>query len=143
MFHDTKCLIDDIERLRAEAFYHDSEIYTSIFSNRFYSNKMLIIAAYIGNELVGGLYFSPYLMRDGYVDQLFVREEYQNSKYHIGTSLLKYVEKHIVELGEYFNQCFKRIYIEYNSPISKKVYLNAGYKYTRLDGTLVKRIRNI
>ena len=132
--------IEDIERLRLDAFYHDPTIYSSTYADRFYRNKMLIIAAYIENELVGALYFSPYLIKDGYVDQLFVREDYQNSKYHVGTSLLKYVEKHIVELGEYFDQFFKKIFIDYNSPISKSVYLNAGYKCTKLDGTLVKKV---
>ena len=132
--------IEDIERLRLDAFYHDPTIYSSTYAERFYKNNMLIIAAYIHGELVGGLYFSPSFMRDGYIDQLFVREDYQNSKYHVGTSLLKYVEKHIVELGEYFDQYFKKIFIDYNSPISKRVYLNAGYKFTKLDGTLVKKV---
>jgi len=133
--------IDEIEKLRLDAFYHDPTIYSSVYADRFYKNRMMIIAAYINNELVGGLYFSPYLIKEGYVDQLFVKDEYQNSKYHVGTSLLRYIEQHIQELSDYFDTCFKKIFIEYNSPISEKVYLNAGYRRTRLDGTLVKRLR--
>ena len=101
---------------------------------------MLIIAAYVEDELVGALYFSPYFYRDGYVDQLFVRDDFQNSEYHVGTSLLGFAEEHIEELGDYFDQYISRIYIEYNSPQSKSVYINAGYRCTELNGTLVKKV---
>ena len=133
--------LEEMEKLRLDAFYHDPTIYSSVYADRFYRSKMMVIGAYIKGELIGGLYFSPYMIKEGYVDQLFVRDDYQNSKYHVGTTLLKYAEEHIKELGEYFDMYIHKIFIDYNSPISEKVYLDAGYRRTRLDGTLVKRLR--
>jgi len=131
--------IDEIERLRSLAFYNDENFRTPIFQHKYDNNEMIIIAAYLKGKLVGALYFAPF-MQNGYVDQLFVDPKYQNSSYHVGTTLLNYLDNHIIELGEYFNLLINKIYIDYNSQKSKKVYLNAGYKHTQLDGTLVKRL---
>nr|MCR4581927.1 GNAT family N-acetyltransferase [Bacilli bacterium] len=119
--------ITQFEELRMDVFsLYDNGL--KYYLGEYLEGDLMILGAYINNELVGALYLSPFQSNSCYVQQLFVKFEYQNSKYHIGTALLKYVEEHIEEISNYFCMYLKRLYIEYIDEISHKVYLNAGYQ---------------
>ena len=129
-----------MEALRSDAFEFDNDI-SQYYLNKLNEDDILILAAYINGELAGGLYFLPFISNRGIIDQLFVKKKYQFSDYHVGTTLLKYVEEHINDICEYFDTYIKTFIIEPSSDESEKVYRDNGYRDTALDGTLYKRIK--
>lgn len=140
-FIDNKEDISQFESLRSESFGLDYGI-SKYYYEKFKQQTMLIIGAYENDELIGCLYISPFYYKNGYIDQLFVREDYQNSELHVGTTLLKYVEDHISYISEYFDMTISKLLIEYCDDRSESVYKNQGYKPTDLDGTLYKKVNN-
>jgi hypothetical protein len=137
---DQKGILSEVEELRNDAFNIDDEFSTDSYKNRFKDHQLLILGAFIDGKLVGALYFSPFFSTNGYIEQLFVRKEFQNCSFHVGTSLLQYLEDNIEDIEDYFKRYFTRLYIEYKNEKSERVYLNAGFRYTKLDGTLTKEI---
>ena len=130
-----------IEHLRCDAFNIPKDV-SEFYMDRFKKHAMLFLGAYIGDELVGGLYFSSCLFNCGSIDMLFVKPEYQNTDYHIGTYLLNYVEEHNQDLCDYLD-CIsiEKYLISPASECSERLYKHRGYKQTGLDGTYYKRIK--
>ena len=139
-FLDKDSILTEVEKLRNEAFGINEEFASDLYKNMFNEHQLLVLGAYVDDKLVGALYFSPFYSTNGYIDQLFVRKEYQNCSFHVGTSLLKYLEDNVSDIEEYFQRYFTRFYIEYINERSKSVYLKQGYRFTKLDGTLTKKI---
>ena len=125
-------------RNRAHGFDHGySEYYNKLFDE----NKIVIVSAYIDDQLAGAAYLTLFDDRTCNIDQLFVEPKYQFSDYHVGSSLLKFVEQNINSIKEYHDMRIRRILISPSSETSEKIYRDQGYEDTRLDGTLYKRVR--
>ena len=131
--------ISKYEALRCKAFGLDYGV-SKYYYEKLKQGTLLVFGAYHNDELVGCLYLSPFYVSNAYVDQVFVKEEYQNSDLHIGTSLLQYLEDNIESVSEYFDFYVNMLYIEYCDKRSESVYRNQGYKPTMLDGTLFKKV---
>ena len=124
------------EMLRSEVYNYGDYI-SQYYINEFRTNNIIPIGAYLGNTLIGALYLTPH----GNIDQVFVKPEYQFSNYHVGSSLLIYVEDHLNELLDYGDLLCGKLYISPTSDKAERVYKSLGYRGTRLDGTLSKRVK--
>ena len=131
----------EMELLRCDVFDIDKSI-SPYYKSRFENHTSMFLGAYLGDELIGALYFSSFNNNIGIIDMLFVKKEYQDSKLHVGSALLDYVESHAVDLCDYFNYLyFDKYLISPSSDKSEKIYKDRGYKQTGLDGTFYKRIK--
>ena len=138
-FIDNKEDISQFEALRSDSFGLDYGI-SKYYYEKFKQKTLLIIGAYKDGELIGCAYVSPFFATRGYIDQLFVREDYRNNELHVGTTLLRYIENNIKDISDYFELCLSTLLIEYCDKRSEVLYLKEGYRPTELDGTLYKRV---
>ena len=138
-FIDSSEDFSQFESLRASAFGLDYGI-SKYYYEKFKQHTMLIIGAYVNDELVGCAYVSPFCCDNGYIDQLFVREDYHNNELHVGTSILRYIEDNITDISDYFDLSINKLLIEYCDTKTRIIYKKHGYKPTNLDGTLYKRV---
>lgn len=108
----------------------------TFYTKELKKNKYLVFGCYLDNQLVGACYISN-LYNSLYIEQLFILKEYQNSPYHLGSNLLKFVltNKKIVE--DYFNSKFNFSYLD-NYKGTSNFYKNLGY--TEKESTMKRRI---
>lgn len=120
----------EAEKIRYNSYGKESppNILDTFYSMNLKSRKLLLFATILGDEIVAACYVS----RVGYslfIDQLFVKKDYQNTGLKIGRKLLEYINnnKHIVEEQLSFKplQTSKLIY---TSEKSHALYLKIGYK---------------
>ena len=137
---DNKEDISQFEKLRTQSFGIDYSI-SKYYYEKFKQKTLLIIGAYENDELIGCAYVSPFFTTRGYIDELFVREDYRNSELHVGTTLLRFIENNIESISEYFQFCLSTLLIEYCDKRSETLYLKEGYKPTAIDGTLYKKVK--
>lgn len=121
--------IYSLEKLRLEANNIDISTFpiqeTYYFSN-LKTNTYLIFTTYLENELVAACYIKN-TYNSLYIDQLFVKKEYQNSPYHFGSNLLKYILNHKQLIEKYLNTSFTYSYLEPNNK-TKNFYQSLGYQ---------------
>ena len=125
----SESIIYSLEKLRLEANNIDISTFpiqeTYYFSN-LKSNTYLIFTTYLENELVAACYIKN-TYNSLYIDQLFVKKEYQNSPYHFGSNLLKYILNHKQLIEKYLNTSFNYSYLEPNNN-TKNFYQSLGYQ---------------
>ena len=130
----------DMELLRCDVFGLEKSI-SPYYEDRFENHKTFFLGAYENNQLVGALYFSPFLYNTGIIDMLFVRKDYQDTDLHIGSALLAYIEIHNEDICDYFNYLsIDKYLISPASEKSERLYKHRGYRKTGLDGTFYKRM---
>ena len=136
---DNQTDIHEIERLRCITCYNRENVNSSYYIEKFYSNNLLIITAYLNKEIVGAMYL---LNKDYHlvVDQLFVINEMKFSNLNIEAELLKQVEKNKDYIQEYFNSKFYSSIIDVTSKKEEQSYRNCGYDNTHLSGKLYKHL---
>ena len=113
---------------------YNSEVPTNIlddyYSKSIQKGTMLLFGTYIGEELCAACYVSV-VGYSIFIDQLFVKKDYQNTGLRIGRQLLEYINfnKHIIQ--EHM-QCraLQTSKLIYTSEKSKSLYLKIGYKET-------------
>ena len=137
---EDKSIIDELELLRSQAFGFDT-VASTYYSELLFNDKMTVILAYINDELAGAAYVTRFNHSTCIVDQLFVKPKYQFTDYHVGTELLKYIERNINSIKDDYEDHVNRLLISPGSEESEKIYRDQGYQDTRLDGTLYKRVR--
>lgn len=125
----SESIIYSLEKLRLEANNIDISTFpiqeTYYFSN-LKTNTYLIFTTYLENELVAACYIKN-TYNSLYIDQLFVKKEYQNSPYHFGSNLLKYILNHKQLIEKYLNTSFTYSYLEPNNK-TKNFYQSLGYQ---------------
>lgn len=125
----SESIIYSLEKLRLEANNIDISTFpiqeTYYFSN-LKSNTYLIFTTYLENELVAAYYIKN-TYNSLYIDQLFFKKEYQNSTYHFGSNLLKYILNHKQLIEKYLNTSFTYSYLEPNNN-TKNFYYSLGYQ---------------
>lgn len=125
----SESIIYSLEKLRLEANNIDISTFpiqeTYYFSN-LKTNTYLIFTTYLENELVAACYIKN-TYNSLYIDQLFVKKEYQNSPYHFGSNLLKYILNHKQLIEKHLNTSFTYSYLEPNNK-TKNFYQSLGYQ---------------
>ncbi len=101
MFSD----VSELEKLRCNAYSMDYHGDNSYYTNKIREGSILSLGCFYQKELVAGIYLSNSI-QSLFIEQIFVKKEFQNSDLHIGNYLLHYVleNKHIFE--EYFGVTF-------------------------------------
>lgn len=127
--------IEELEKLRCEIIKIDkSNYYLDLLLN----GKIIGIGCYYNNQLIGGAYISDFL-NSIYIEQLFVKEEYQNNALHIGSSILKYILENKKIFSEYYNKNFDTCRLE--SKNRDSLYSKLGFKKEgNIMGTMKKRL---
>ena len=113
---------------------YNSEVPTNIlddyYSKSIQKGTMLLFGTYIGEELCAACYVSV-VGYSIFIDQLFVKKEYQNTGLRIGRQLLEYINFNKQIVQEHL-QCrsLQTSKLIYTSEKSKSLYLKIGYKET-------------
>lgn len=144
---NTEESIIQVEKLRYNAYGYDpleneEEILDiSYYAREIKRGNMMIFASFIEDEMCAACYVS-YTASSIFIDQLFVKKEYQEFGLKLGRRLLAYVNanKHLVE--EHFK--VPPIYyskLAYTTEKSKALYKKVGYKESnRVLGIMKKHI---
>ena len=124
--------INDIELLRKEVFKlkETSNYYLNDLLNR----KEFAIGTYDNNIIVGGLYFHRF-EKTLMIDQVFVKEEYQNRK--IGTNLITMLWAHKRELELILGGPIEMCKIESQNEKSHSLYNRIGFRETKFDDDML------
>ena len=134
VFNQEKDYIN-LEQLRKDVFkIKDSEYYMT----KILEGKILVIGCFYQDELVAGAYLSN-SYHSLFVEQIFVRDDYQGSVLHVGYYLMKYILEHKEIFDEFFHTSFDQCRLE--SRNCDSFYEKLGFKTEdNILGTMRKRI---
>lgn len=126
-----------LEKLRYNAYGMDPNSFPvekTYHTKQLKEGKYLVFGCFLNNQLVGACYTSK-THNSLYIEQLFIKKEYQNTPLHLGTNLLIYIleNKQIVE--DYFQTKFNYSYLD-NYKDTTNLYQSIGYHKT---GTIMKK----
>ncbi len=127
----------EIEDLRRDSFnikFDNRNFYEQQINN----GKILPLGGYINDELVVGAYISA-SFQSLYIDQLFVKKEYQHNGY--GTNILQFILNNKYIFEDFFKTEFEFSKAEIRNENALKLVQNLGYKQTNdIYGTVRKSI---
>jgi GNAT superfamily N-acetyltransferase len=122
--------IELVEKLRYETYNQEIpvNILDTFYAQKLKEKNLLLFVTILGTEICAVCYVS----RVGYslfIDQLFVKKEYQNTGLRIGRSLLEYINtnKKLVEQELSFKP-LRTSKLIYTTEKSHELYLKIGYK---------------
>ena len=122
--------ISRVESLRAEVFHMNT---TGIYYlNELLSGKEYALVTFNGKEMVAGCYFHRFesiLM----IDQLFVKEEYQNKGLNLGRNLVEQLVTNKAELEELLGGSLNVCKIDSNNEKAHNIYLDMGFRESKND----------
>lgn len=125
----TKTNLLKLEKIRLNAYNINTKDLSpkeTFYYQKLKEKKYLIYTCYLNNKLVGGCYISN-SNNSLYIEQLFISKNQQNSKYHLGKNLLKYILTQKKEIEKYFNQTFNYSTLD-SLPKATTLYKSLGYK---------------
>ena len=115
----------ELEKLRRDVLHLDriNQYYSSVLL----TDREFAVAATIGDELVGGCYFHR-LDETLMIDQLFVKEEYQNTGMRIGRNILEALFNKKEELEKLFGEKVTVCRIESDNEKAHAIYSKMGFR---------------
>lgn len=140
----TKENILELERLRYSAYsFFDPTLNetNSYYFKKIWEGKMIACGAFLNSSLVAGCYISN-SHHSLYIEQIFVKKEFQNHKdLRIGSTLIEYVLKNKEWIENFFHESFSYAKVEPASNSLIEYYGKLGFKESneQLD-TFHKRI---
>ena len=108
----SKNLVKQLEYLRFACFDMDINYLKdnqTFYEQNILNGKVLVFGAFKEDELVGACYVSVNL-KSLYIDQLFIRKNYQ--KEQIGKGLLEFVLKKKNVIGEYYDTFITNVFLD-------------------------------
>lgn len=120
-------LVKQLEYLRFKCFDMDVDFLKTnqtFYGKNILDGKVLVFGAFKESELVGACYVSVNL-RSLYVDQLFIRKDYQKER--IGKELLEFVLNRKNVIGEYYNTFITNVFL-YACNQSQEFYEKMGFR---------------
>ncbi len=124
--------IKNLETIRYRAYgkEYDGEIENNYYARNLISGEMLLFATFIGEELCAGCYISI-SQNSLFIEQLFVKPEYQNTGLRIGRNLLEYINFNKDIIAKHYNlKSIQTSRLIYSSEKSKAIYKKLGYRVT-------------
>ncbi len=113
-----------VDRLR-----HDVQkleyVENNYFINRIKNSEICVLACFIDDSVVGGLYLSNYL-NSLYIEKVFVKEIYQ--KQGIASYMINYVINNKEYFEGFFNKKVEYSKLEPNSKLTIDIYRKLGYR---------------
>ena len=129
---------EKIEILRQEVFHIDGEV--TFYLNELLNDKVYALVAYDEDKMIGGCYFHRFnniLM----IDQVFVKEEYQNTGLRIGRELIKRLLNSKKELEELLGGQIDTCRIESQNTKAHSLYSKIGFHESNFDeDTMYKKL---
>lgn len=125
----TKENIIEFEKLRYDAICQNiSEQYltSSKVAARIYDAELMIFGLYLDDILAAGCYISD-SFGTLFIDQLFVKKEFQETGLYLGRTLLKYLLENRTEIEEFFHFHPKQSKLFFLDSKSKNTYDKLGY----------------
>lgn len=123
----SKNLVKQLEYLRFACFDMDINYLKdnqTFYEQNILNGKVLVFGAFKEDELVGACYVSVNL-KSLYIDQLFIRKNYQ--KEQIGKGLLEFVLKKKNVIGEYYDTFITNVFLDACNQ-SQEFYEKLGFK---------------
>lgn len=129
----------DIEILRKEVF-HLNKI-SPFYMQQLLDRKEYAVATVDdNNKIVAGCYFHR-LENILMIDQLFVKEDYQNTGYKLGRGLVNNLLNEHVNVSELLGNKLEICRVESNNEKAKALYKKIGFRESRINpGTFIKPI---
>lgn len=121
--------INLLEQLRYNAYGIDStncKLEETYHAKQLREGKYLVFSCFLENQLAGACYISN-SHNSLYVEQLFIKKEYQRSNLHLGSNLLKYILKNKQIIENYFQTNFYYSYLD-TSKNNEQLFLQLGYQ---------------
>lgn len=140
---ETKILIDNkqkelVEKLRREVFHLNNA--GNYYLDRLFDCKLHVLATLDNEEIVAGLYFHCFedsLM----IEQVFVKESYQNTGLKLGRELIKELISRKQQLEEIHGKKLTICRIESQGKKSHELYKKSGFTESKIDeDSLYKRM---
>ncbi len=100
---------------------------TSKCASRILDAEIFMFAMYVEDILVAGCYVSD-SFDTLFIEQLFVKKEYQETGLYLGRNLLKYVLENRESVERYFHFHPTRSELFFTTDKSKYIYEKMGYK---------------
>ena len=126
----TKENILNLEKLRYNAYSFFAPFLDetqSYYFKKIMEEKILAIGAFLNSSLVAGCYISN-SHNSLYIEQIFVKKEFQNHKeLRIGSSLMKYVLKNKENIEIFFHENFNYAKVEPASNSLVEYYEKLGF----------------
>ena len=102
--------------------------------------RFKMVGAFLNDEIIGGAYISS-SFNSLYIEQIFIRNDYQRSELHVGYNLMKFILNNKIEFEKIFKKDFYYSKLEPNSNEVESFYNKLGYvKEDNIFGTMKKRI---
>ncbi len=131
-----------IELLRHTVFHlktDDAHVKTSNFIFHVMHNKMIPFTLEVDGELAAGIYVS--CINDTlFINSLFVKEEYQNTKMQLGRKLLNSVLELIPIFEEHFGNKIKTIKLIAVKPKARSFYQKVGFTQEEKTPYMLKKV---
>lgn len=133
--------IKTLECLRENAYQQASFLEEEkYYTERILSGEFLAYRASYDKEPVAGIYVSN-CFGSLYIDQLFVKYEFQEKGYYFGKKLLFETLQRKKEIEEYFNERFAVSKIYPLNQKAKQIYESVGYEYLDSKWLLTKVLK--
>lgn len=121
--------INLLEQLRYNAYGIDStnfKVEETYHAKQLREGKYLVFGCFLETQLAGACYISN-SYNSLYIEQLFIKKEYQRSNLHLGSNLLKYILKNKQIIENYFQTNFYYSYLD-TSKNNEQLFLQLGYQ---------------
>lgn len=127
-----------VELLRLKTYGIKSIDANQYYYDMFINHNMLVYGVFYRDELVGGAYVSS-SFQSLFIEQLFVKREFQHNNLHVGSELLKYIINNKKACESFFNAKFDVSRLENRN--NDSLYKRFGYKEEdNIYGTMKRRI---
>ncbi len=126
----TKENIKECEKIRYDAVGHtipEQYLTSSNCAEKMYNAELLIFGMYLDNILVAGCYVSD-SFNTLFIDQLFVKKEFQETGLYLGRHLLKYILENREAVEKYFHYKPSKSQLFFIDKKSKNTYEKLGYE---------------
>ena len=128
-----------VERLRNRAF-NNNQTFSPYYLNGLINNKIKAVATKNNDEIIAGCYFHNW-STNLIIDQLFVKNEYQETGLYLGRKLLLNVLENKEKLEKLFNTNLETSLIEPIDEKAEAIYRKLGYRFgNRFTGLMRKSI---
>lgn len=124
-------IIDKLENIRYNAYEITNQppIKENYHYRMLQQNKYLVYGCYLNDQLVGACYISN-SYNSLYIEQLFIKKQYQKTGLYLGKNLLTYILTQKDKIEKHFNTTINYSYLD-STPNSINLYKSLGYKETK------------
>ena len=129
--------IEKIETLRKEVFHLENN--GTYYKDKLLNKSLIAVATFDEDEMVAGVYFH-FFNNTMVIDQLFVREDYQNRGLKLGRQLVLRLIYLKTQLEKMYGVTINACYIDSQNQKAHELYKKIGFRESNLDPDTMFRI---